>query len=404
MYSTSSPPCAGVANHSLTSPLLAARPSECLGNRLSSGRPAVTLTPTVKAGELLPKKAREFAFMIASSVKRCVRSVLVSNAVAPSLSATSFFHGKRQTIPTYFRYFSTSNSLQPWLHLPMEACVRHALFDATFKSLFGEKGAEHRAISFLNAALRLKADGDRIERIQFLDQPIVSINSRYFGIKIQGMCRTYAGHTFRIEMQKFRNHSLNNRWIFYGARELATNGERLYARAHTLQDNDVDQKNFYTATTPVKVIVIADFDSPQLQKELNNTTDFVVDWDICERKSHDVASPLLSWTFLVLPRFSAILSASGNRLDFTGKVLEAWLFLMTRNDRETVWVTKELVANDVAVAQAFHRVSHLKSIEIDSLLDELIAFDSQSQLRQDDYSQGFAKGYAAGLVLGGKKK
>jgi len=43
---TSSPPCAGFANLSLTSPLLAARPSECLGNRLNSGRPAVTFSVT----------------------------------------------------------------------------------------------------------------------------------------------------------------------------------------------------------------------------------------------------------------------------------------------------------------------------------------------------------------------
>ncbi len=41
----------------------------------------------------------------------------------------------------------------------MEACVRDARFDQTFKILLGEKGAEDRAISFLNAALRLKTDG-----------------------------------------------------------------------------------------------------------------------------------------------------------------------------------------------------------------------------------------------------
>ena len=52
----------------------------------------------------------------------------------------------------------------------MEACVRDVRFDLTFKILFGVKGAEQRATSFLNAALRLKTDGDRIERIQYLDR------------------------------------------------------------------------------------------------------------------------------------------------------------------------------------------------------------------------------------------
>ena len=323
---------------------------------------------------------------------------------------TSFFRGKRQTIPKLFRYFSTSDSLQPWLHLPIEACVRDARFDQTFKVLLGEKGAEDRAISFLNAALRLKTDGDRIQRIQFLDRSLVSTDSRtiHFDVKIQGLCSTYAGHTFIVEMQKARISSHINRWIYYGARELSAIGERLHnARARSLQDNDVPQKNFYASMTPVRVIVITDFDSPQLQMELKNSTDFVVDWGLCELKSHVLASPLMSWTYLVLPRFSAALSASGNSLDFTGKNLEAWLYLMTRKDCEAVRVTKELVANDDAVAQGFYRVSHLKSHEIESLRDERIAFDSQSQIRQDDYSQGEKKGLIEGekkgLIEGEKK-
>ena len=290
----------------------------------------------------------------------------------------------------------------------MEACVRDARFDQTFKILLGEKGAEHRAISFLNAALRLKTDGDRIERIQFLDRSIFAVNNRtiHFDVKIQGLCSTYAGHTFLVEMQKFRIPSHINRWIYYGARELSAIGERLH-NASTSQDKDVNQKNFYTGLTPVKVIVIADFDSPQLQMELKNSTDFVVDWDICERKSHDVASPLLSWTFLVLPRFSAALSASGNSLDFTGKILEAWLYLMTRQDCETVRVTKELVANDESVAQGFYRVSHLTSQETESFHIDRMHFDSQSQIRQEDLiegkKEGLIEGKKEGLIEGKKE-
>ena len=288
----------------------------------------------------------------------------------------------------------------------MEACVRDARYDQTFKILFGENGAEQRAISFLNAALRLKTDGDRIERIQFLDRSIVSASSRtiHFDVKIRGLCKTYAGHTFVVEMQKFRIPSHNNRWIYYAARELSAIGERLHnSETSSLQGIDANQKNFYTGMTPVKVIVVADFDSPLLQQELKNSTDFVVDWDICERKSRDVASPLMSWTFLVLPRFSAGLSASGNSLDFTDKHLEAWLYLMTRQDRDTVRVTKELVANDDAIAQGFYRVSHLEHHEAQSLQDERIAFDSQSLLQNEVYNEGFAGGEKKGLIEGEKK-
>jgi hypothetical protein len=64
---------------------------------------------------------------------------------------------------------------------------------------------------------------------------------------------------------------------------------------------------------------------------------------------------------------------------------------MTRKDCEAVRVTKELVANDDAVAQGFYRVSHLKSHETERLHDERIAFDSQSQIKQDEFSQGEKK-------------
>lgn len=275
----------------------------------------------------------------------------------------------------------------------MEACVRDARYDQTFKILFGEEGAESRAISFLNAVLRLNADGDRIKHIQFLDRTQLSLDNRaiHFDLKIRGLCSTHAGHTFVVEMQKFRVPSHINRCIFYAARELSAIGTRLQ-NAPTPQGKDVDEKNFYTGLTPVKVIVIADFDSPLLQTELKNSTDFVVDWDICERKSHDVATPLLSWTFLVLPRFSAALSASGNSLDFTGKTLDAWLYLMTRDDRETVRVTKELVANDEAVAQGFYRVSHLTSQELEIFYKDRMHYDSQTQIRTEDRSDGLIEG------------
>jgi predicted transposase/invertase (TIGR01784 family) len=342
--------------------------------------------------------------MIASCVKRCLRSVAASHAIAPSMAAVSrasFFRGKWQTVPTHFRCFSTSDPLPPWLHLPMEACVRDARFDQTFKILLGEEGAERRAISFLNAVLRLKEDGDRIKQIQFLDRSLYSLDNRaiHFDVRIQGLCSTYAGHTFLVEMQKFRVPSHMNRWIYYGCREITAIGERLH-NAPTSQDKGVNQKTFYTGLTPVKVIVIADFDSPLLQTELKNSTDFVVDWNICETKSHDVASPLLSWTFLVLPRFSSALSASGNSLDFTGKTLEAWLYLMTRNDCETVRVTTELVANDEAVAQGFYRVSHLTSSETEIFHKDRMHFDSQSQIRQEDYSEGKKEGLIEGKQEG----
>lgn len=73
---------------------------------------------------------------------------------------------------------------------------------------------------------------------------------------------------------------------------------------------------------------------------------------------------------------------------------------MTRNDCETVRVTTELVANDEAVAQGFYRVSHLTSSETEIFHKDRMHFDSQSQIRQEDYSEGKKEG----LIEGEKKK
>jgi hypothetical protein len=88
-----------------------------------------------------------------------------------------------------------------------------------------------------------------------------------------------------------------------------------------------------------------------------------VDWDICERKSKEVSSKLLSWTFVILPRFLKKIQSLPKPLNFTGDHLSAWLFLLTRSDKEHVSVTKELVAGSNAIADAFRRISHLTLTE-----------------------------------------
>lgn len=87
----------------------------------------------------------------------------------------------------------------------MEACVRDARFDQTFKILLGEEGAERRAISFLNAVLRLKEDGDRIKQIQFLDRSLYSLDNRaiHFDVRIQGCAALMLGTLFLSRCKSF---------------------------------------------------------------------------------------------------------------------------------------------------------------------------------------------------------
>jgi predicted transposase/invertase (TIGR01784 family) len=291
---------------------------------------------------------------------------------------------------------SYSADHKPWQHLPMEAIVRDVRYDETFKILLGEEGAEPRAVSFLNAVFQPKTDEDRIKDIRYLDGTMHSVVDRtlHFDVKIEGLCETFAGQRFIVEMQKARIPSHTNRWVYYGARELAAMGERNYRKALAQASSELRtkaHKEHYQRLDPVKVVTILDFDTPKTGEELKNNHDILVHWDIRERQSKDIATPLLSWTYVLLPRFAATLPENA-RLDFRGRPLEAWLYLMTRDDKEKVMVTQELVSEDDALAEGFHRLSHLTEAEAEGLHAGQVAFASRLDRELEKFEEGEKKG------------
>jgi hypothetical protein len=119
----------------------------------------------------------------------------------------------------------------------------------------------------------------------------------------------------------------------------------------------------YDKIKPVKVIAILNFEPGGKADELQNDKDVVVHGDLAERKSKSIIKPLLmSLTYVVLPRFEKILGAQ-RALNFTGDPLAEWLYLMTRAEGGKVNVTRELVAEDDAVADGYRRLSHLSRHE-----------------------------------------
>lgn len=298
------------------------------------------------------------------------------------------------------RYVSYSATYKPWQHLPMEAVVRDVRFDETFKILLGEEGAENRAISFLNALFQPQTNDERIKAIRYLDRTLNSTLDRtlHFDVKIEGVCETYAGQRFIVEMQKARIPSHSNRWVYYGARELAAMGERNYKKALEQTTEDLRKKahkEHYHRLDPVRVVTILDFDSPKTKEELKNSHDVVVNWEIRERQSLEIASPLLSWTYVMLPRFLNTLPV-GQKLDFRGKPLDAWLYLMTREDKEKILVTNELVSDEEALAEGFHRISHLTDDEAESLQAGQFAFASRIERELEKFTEGKVQGKAEG--------
>ena len=287
----------------------------------------------------------------------------------------------------------------------MDVIVRDVRYDETFKILFGEEGGENRTISFLNAVLSSELHDDLIESIKFLDGTMNSAVDRtiHFDVKVEATCTTFNGNRFIIEMQKARIPGHTNRWVYYGARELSQMGERNYKKALAIigqEERKKAHRAHYRALDPVKVITILDFDEPITQREMKNGRDLLVHWDICERESKEIASPLLSWTYVMLPRFKQVFARQLDALDFSNDPLGAWLFLITRDDKEEVRVTEQLVAKDRYLAEGFHRVSHLTDGEAEALHQGKMAFLSRMSREDEKYAEGEAKGLVKGRAEG----
>lgn len=342
------------------------------------------------------------AFLLSTSLDGALFERTGANLMRRMSSLVTMSANTSQLLET-MRFAHTSKN--PWENFPMEAVVRDVRYDETFKILLGEEGGEHRTISFLNAVLNPKAKKDQmIQSIKFLDGSLTSAIDRtlHFDVKVEGLCKTYNGQRFIVEMQKATIPAHTNRWVYYGARELAAMGERNYRRSIEEPNKEAEQsaqRAHYQRLDPVKVVTILDFDYPKTREELRNVDDILVHWDICERSSKDVASQLLSWTYVILPRFEAKLNKQKHKsgsLDFRDKPLDAWLYLMTRQDEEKVMVTPNLVAKDMALAEGFYRVSHLSPNELESLRAGQMAYMSRMAREVEEFNKGKTEGKIEG--------
>ena len=208
---------------------------------------------------------------------------------------------------------------------------------------------------------------DQVVSVEFLPDIRYSVDDRrvHFDVPLVCRCATGTGKVFILEMQNCAESGHYNRWVYYCAREFVHYGD-IERQRIIAESDEKERKNlrghFYRDLTPVKIICIMNFDSPDLQYRLGNREDIVVHWDISERKTRSIVNDLQSWTFVVLPRFLKRLEGYSNPRDFVDK-LESWLFFLTRKDGENVTVTEDLLAKSNEIASAFHRISSLSKTE-----------------------------------------
>jgi hypothetical protein len=109
----------------------------------------------------------------------------------------------------------------PFVNLPVNNEMRSACEDVTFKILFGEKGGEHRTISFINSILKHATIQERVVSVQLLPDPLGSVEDQlvHFDVPLACRCATGTGKVFFIlEMHKCAHIGHGNRWVYYCAR------------------------------------------------------------------------------------------------------------------------------------------------------------------------------------------
>jgi len=283
-------------------------------------------------------------------------------------------------------------------------------YDNTFKILLGERGAEPRAISFLNAVLDL--DGDKVESVKFVPESLKSVDGLTRAvandIKIEGFCKTTRGKRFIVEIQRKRVAGDSNRWVYYGSQEIVEQGRAYYSSLPDVAKYPKERKTalakFYKELYPVNMIAVMDFDTPLSRNELqNDPSDVLVHWNICECSTKKIANNLISWTFVILPRFLQLLSTRKAN-DFRGDILSAWLYLLTRSENSEIDTSSSITAGDPAIEAGIRRLANLSEDEKRALAaeqeKEIIDLGSQQAEIEDSFHEGLTKGLKDGLTKG----
>jgi predicted transposase/invertase (TIGR01784 family) len=95
----------------------------------------------------------------------------------------------------------------------------------------------------------------------------------------------------------------------------------------------------------------------------------IVEWKIHDTKKNCEAHNLLSWSFIVLPRFK---KSSDDRYETSR---DAWIRLFKCDDEEQVIVTEGFTAGNKIIRKAYHRLANLSSEQLSQIHDSKGAED-----------------------------
>lgn len=173
--------------------------------------------------------------------------------------------------------------------IPGTAMSRYINFytDFAFKKIFGTEANKDLLISFLNALLDLKGDGE-IKDLTYLNSENLGEDIRERRAIYDVYCQTKGGDRFIVEMQKAKQDHFQDRSIYYSSFAIREQGQK----------GKKDNMPWDYCLSPVYVVGILNFEMDE-----TNMSDRVISKVKLKDEDNKDFSDKLNFIFVEMPKF-----------------------------------------------------------------------------------------------------
>ncbi len=173
--------------------------------------------------------------------------------------------------------------------IPGTAMSRYINFytDFAFKKIFGTEANKDLLISFLNALLDLKGDGE-IKDLTYLNSENLGEDIRERRAIYDVYCQTKGGDRFIVEMQKAKQDHFQDRSIYYSSFAIREQGQK----------GKKDNMPWDYCLSPVYVVGILNFEMDE-----TNKSDRVISKVKLKNEDNKDFSDKLNFIFVEMPKF-----------------------------------------------------------------------------------------------------
>lgn len=273
--------------------------------------------------------------------------------------------------------------------IPGTAMSRYINFytDFAFKKIFGTEANKDLLISFLNALLDLKGDGE-IKDLTYLNSENLGEDIRERRAIYDVYCQTKGGDLFIVEMQKAKQDHFQDRSIYYSSFAIREQGQK----------GKKDNMPWDYCLSPVYVVGILNFEMDE-----TNRSDRVISKVKLKDEDNKDFSDKLNFIFVEMPKFRKTEAELETFMDKWLYVIKNLYRLQDKPAALTEGIFKKLF--EVAEIAAFSKNERYDYEE--NLKNYLDWFNVMRTVKNEGRAEGRAEGELALLtkqVLAKKEK